>query len=63
MTESLQSTGALLDRKEAAEFLHVCKTTLDRLPIPRTRLRRRVLYRQSVLEQWLAENTETREAQ
>jgi hypothetical protein len=48
----------VLSRKAAAAFLGVCKTTLDRMNIPRTKIRRRVLYRQSVLLQWLEKNTE-----
>jgi len=55
MIETLQSTGAVLSRKEAAQYLKICKTTLDRLTIPKTRIRRRVVYRQSALDQWLAE--------
>jgi len=61
MQKSLsQQSESLLSRAQAAEFLGVCKTTLDRLGIPRTILRRRVLYRQAVLEQWLRDHTEAR---
>jgi hypothetical protein len=48
----------ILSRNDAAKFLGVCKTTLDRLGIPKAKVRRRVLYRQSVLVQWLAQQTE-----
>jgi len=48
----------VLSRKQASIFLGVCMTTLDRMNIPRTKVRRRVLYRQSVLLQWLEKNTE-----
>ena len=48
----------LLSRKQTAEYLCICKTTLDRLGIPATRIRRRVFYRQIVLEQWLRDQTE-----
>jgi hypothetical protein len=58
MNYSLPQQNGLLSRKEAAKFLGVCKTTLDRLDIPRTKLRQRVLYRQSVLEQWLCDHTQ-----
>jgi hypothetical protein len=47
----------VLSRKETAEYLGVCKTTLDRLAIPRTQIRRRVLYRRAILDQWLAKQT------
>jgi hypothetical protein len=61
MNEVLQEQ--VLSRKEAAAFLKICKTTLDRADIPRTRVRRRVLYRQSVLLSWLERNTGDKEAQ
>jgi len=48
----------VLSRKQAAVFLGVCLTTLDRMDIPRTKIRRRVLYRESVLLRWLEKNTE-----
>ncbi|GHU30307.1 hypothetical protein FACS1894172_03320 [Spirochaetia bacterium] len=48
---------SLKTRKEAAQYLRVCLTTLARLGIPKTQVRRRVLYRQTVLDQWLSENT------
>jgi len=56
---ALQET--VLSRKEAAAFLGISKTTLDRAEIPRSKIRKRILYRQSVLIQWLAKN-ENREA-
>jgi hypothetical protein len=52
----------VFSRKQAAEYLGICKTTLDRMDIPRTKIRRRVLYRQSVLLQWLEKNTEDKGA-
>jgi hypothetical protein len=50
----------ILSRKQAAELLGICRTTLDRLDIPRTKIRRRVMYKRTVLEQWLNEHTEGR---
>ncbi len=58
MVEVARTTGEVLSRKQAAQFLGVCLTTLDRMNIPRTQIRRRVLYRQSVLLKWLEKNTE-----
>jgi predicted DNA-binding transcriptional regulator AlpA len=52
----------LLDRKETAKYLRICKSTLDNLMIPRIKIRRRVLYRRSELNQWLDQNTQTRSA-
>jgi hypothetical protein len=51
----------VLSRKQAAEFLGICKTTLDRLNIPKTKVRRRVLYRQAVLEKWLVDHTQAQD--
>jgi len=58
MNKTPPQQESLLSRKQAAEFLGVCKTTLDRLGIAKTRLRRRVLYRQVVLENWLRDHTQ-----
>jgi len=53
---TLQQTE-LLSRSDAAAYLKICRTTLDRLNIPRTHLRRRVLFRKVILDKWLEENT------
>ena len=47
-----------LSRREAAKFLRICLTTLDRLNIPRTRVRHRVMYKRDVLNNWVDEQTE-----
>ena len=57
METHFEASG-ILSRKQAAEFLGICRTTLDRLDIPRTKIRRRVMYKRSVLERWLDEHTE-----
>jgi excisionase family DNA binding protein len=51
-------SSELFDRKEAAVYLRICRTTLDRLMIPRIKIRRRVLFRKSELDQWLDQNTQ-----
>jgi len=48
----------ILSRKKAAAFLGVCLTTLDRLDIPKTRIRHRVMFRRDVLERWVVGQTE-----
>ena len=48
----------LLNRSEAAKFLGVSLNTLVSLDIPRTLIRKRVLYRRDVLEKWAKEKTE-----
>jgi len=53
----------LFNRKEAAVYLRICKTTLDNLTIPRIKIRRRVLFRKSELDQWLVQNTQIKGGQ
>jgi len=48
----------ILSRKKAAAFLGICLTTLDRLNIPKTKIRHRVMYRRDLLDKWLVEQTE-----
>lgn len=51
-------TPFLLNRSEAARFLGIGLNTLSLLDIPKTQIRRRVLYRRDILEQWAKDNTE-----
>jgi len=60
--DNAMKSNRVLSRASASAYLGVCKTTLDRLNIPRTKVRRRVFYLESVLLQWLEKNTEEREA-
>jgi hypothetical protein len=48
----------LFSRKEAALFLGICRTTLDRLDIPKTKVGRRVMYKPDVLIKWIDDHTE-----
>ena len=56
MNNSVAIQEKVFSRKEAAEFLGVCRTTLDRMDLPRTKVRRRVFFRQTELIRWLEEN-------
>ena len=56
--ENKTSFSDILSRKQAAEFLGICLTTLDRLDIPRTRIRHRVFYKRDVLNKWIDSQTE-----
>jgi hypothetical protein len=56
---NVQELGEVLTRKQAAVYLHVCLTTLDWLNIPKTKARKRILYRKDIVDQWLVKNTET----
>jgi excisionase family DNA binding protein len=46
----------VLTRREAADYLRVCLSCLDRLGVPRIKVRRKVLFRREALDRWLAEN-------
>jgi len=52
------NTLEILSRREAAEYLGICRATLDRLDIPRTRIRHRVMFKREVLLKWVDDNTE-----
>jgi len=56
-------SSELFDRKETAIYLRICRSTLDNLPIPRIKIRRRVFYRKPELDQWLAQNTQIKGGQ
>ena len=47
----------LLNRSEAAYYLGIGLNTLALLDIPKTRIRKRVLYRRDILEKWAKKNT------
>ena len=51
-------TPDVLSRREAAALLGICKATLDRLDMPRTRIRHRVMYKRDVINKWIDEHTE-----
>jgi len=52
-------TTDILSRREAATALGICRATLDRLDIPRTRVRHRVMYKRDVLNKWIDDHTES----
>lgn len=49
----MENKDDVLSRKEAAKYLGICLTTLDRLDIPRLRIRHRVLYKRQAVIKWL----------
>jgi hypothetical protein len=51
-------TVEILSRKKAAAFLGICLSTLDRLDIPKTKIRQRVLYKRDNLIKWIDAHTE-----
>ena len=52
-------TPDILSRREAAVVLGICRATLDRLDIPRTRVRHRVMYKRDVINKWIDDHTES----
>lgn len=44
----------LLTRQQTAAYLSICLTTLDRLDIPRLKIRRSVRYRMSDIVKWIS---------
>jgi len=51
------TTNEILSRKEAAAFLGICLTTLDRLDIPQTKIRHRIMYKRDAINKWIDEHT------
>ncbi len=52
-------TPDVLSRREAAQYLGICKATLDRLDdLPKTRIRHRVMFKRNVLNKWIDEHTD-----
>ncbi|GHV64388.1 hypothetical protein AGMMS49587_16670 [Spirochaetia bacterium] len=59
---TIQESG-VLTRKEAASFLKVCVTTLDRIEdLPRVKIRRGVRFRRSDLDKWLDRQSQVAQA-
>ena len=54
MNTTVKTQSELMSREAAAFYLQICKTTLSRLDIPKTQIRRRVFYRRATLDAWLA---------
>ncbi len=50
-------TSDVLNRTQAAEYLKICKNTLDKLPIPVVQIRRRKVYRKTDLNLYLESQT------
>ena len=54
----VETNADILSRRQAAAFLGICRNTLDLLDIPRTKIRRRVMYKREVLNKWIDDHTE-----
>jgi hypothetical protein len=51
-------TPDILSRREAAAMLGICRATLDKLDIPKTRVRHRIMYKRDVLRKWIDDHTD-----
>jgi hypothetical protein len=48
----------ILSRREAAQYLGICKNTLDKIDdLPKTRVRHRVMFKRVELNKWIDEHT------
>jgi len=47
----------VMSRAEAAAYIGIGKSTLDRLDIPKIQIRRRVLFKKEAIDRWLTQNT------
>jgi hypothetical protein len=48
-----QPAKEVMSRRDAAAYIGIGKSTLDRLSIPKIQIRRRVLYKKEVIDKWL----------
>ena len=62
MVTTTQISKEVMSRKEAAAYLCIGKSTLDKLNIPKIQIRRRVLFKKEVIDKWLSQNTERKVA-
>jgi hypothetical protein len=53
----MEKENEVLSRKETAAFLGVCLSTLDRIDIPKIRIRQRVVYKRGDVIKWLDTHT------
>jgi len=49
-----QPAKEVMSREEAAAYIGICKTTLDRIDdIPKIQIRKRVLFKKEAIDKWL----------
>jgi len=48
-----QPAKEVMSRREAAAYIGIGKSTLDRLNIPKIQIRRRVLFQKETIDKWL----------
>ena len=60
MATTIQPVKTVMTRADAAEYLGVCKATLDLMPIPKTQIRRKVFYQKEAIDKWLLQNAKVK---
>jgi len=48
-----QPVQTVMSRREAAAYIGIGKSTLDKLDIPKIQIRRRVLFQKESIDRWL----------
>jgi excisionase family DNA binding protein len=56
MATTIQPTKDVMSRAQAAAYIGIGKSTLDRLNIPKIKIRKRVLFKKETIDKWLAQN-------
>jgi excisionase family DNA binding protein len=52
----------VMSRAQAAAYIGIGKSTLDRLNIPKIQIRRRVLFKKEAIDRWLSQHTTKEQA-
>jgi hypothetical protein len=55
-------SSELFNRRELAGYLRISKSTLDKLPIPRIKIRHLVFYRKCDIDKWISDNAKIKGA-
>jgi excisionase family DNA binding protein len=53
MATTDQPVNTVMSRAQAAAYIGIGKSTLDRLNIPKIQIRRRVLFQKETIDKWL----------
>ena len=57
MTTAIQNNKEVMNRTEAAAYLRIGKSTLDKLDIPKIQIRRRILFKKEAIDKWLLQQS------
>jgi excisionase family DNA binding protein len=53
MATTNQPAKEIMSRNEAAAYIGIGKSTLDRLDLPKIQIRRRILFKKESIDKWL----------